>query len=209
MTPRHHPTPPSATRRPPSNAPHRSGPRATVPKGEARSAYLTAFHASVLVTLKKNPSPSVRAAANDVAGFGVARLLRERFEHKLARHHDPVQYGRTAAINLYHDWLRREAVQRGQGARRTTVVVSGGAMDEFDFVDASVDGADTAVMRADIDRLVRVIRRYVSARDWDVFWRVHYDGWTTVQVANHCGLRRETISRIIHDVSETLSMVLA
>lgn len=209
MTTHPHSPLPSARRRSRISSDRVSHLGQTTLTGAARSAYLSAFHGAILDTLRKHPSRRVREAAGDVAGFGVTRLLSDRFDQKVRAYPDPVRHGRSAAANLFHDWLRREAVQRGEGARRATRVVSSDAVEGFDPVDASVEGSRVAIAKADLERVERVVLRHVGARDWAIYALVHRDGWTTVDVARLYGLRRETISRIIRDVRETLATVLA
>ena len=174
-----------------------------------KDAYINAFYGAVLDTLKRNGSRKARAVAGDVAGFGVTRLMGERFEEKSRIHTDPIRYGRSAAVNLFYDWLRREAVARGEGARRTAKVLSFDAWEGFDVLDGSIEGTRAAIAAADLERLERIILQYVSARDWAIYCLVHRHGWTTVAVGELYNLRRETISRIIRDVKETLAVVLA
>jgi DNA-directed RNA polymerase specialized sigma24 family protein len=182
-----------------------STPRAkTTTQKRAAQAYAAAFYDAVHGVLVRE-----RSDALDVAGFAVERLLEHNLAGKMRQYPDPAMYGRKNARGAAIDYDRQQAADRGEGARRTTVVYSFAHFPEFDTVDATDEGIAGAVAKADVERYERLILQYVSKRDWNMFALVKRDGWTTVDVANLHGLRRETVSRIIGDVRDTLEMVLA
>lgn len=170
----------------------------------AARTYVAAFYDAVYGVLVCK-----RSDAQDVAGFAAERLLEHNFAAKMRQYPDPAMYGRKNARNAAIDYDRQQAADRGEGARRTTTVHSFEYLQEFDVADATDDVTWGAIAKADLERFERLILQYVRRRDWDMFTLVNRDGWTTVDVANLYGVRRETVSRIIGDVRDTLAMVLA
>lgn len=188
----------------------RHGFAGTAPRGQkaqrqmAQQLYVAAFYDAVLGVLVRE-----RSDAQDVAGFAAERLLEHNFAGKMRQYPDPAMYGRKNARNAAIDYDRQQAAARGEGARRTTAVYSFDFFQEFDVTDPTADGTWGAVAKADVERFERLILQYVGRRDWDVFTLVNRDGWRTVDVAHLYGVRRETVSRILRDVRDTLEMVLS
>ncbi len=174
-----------------------------------KDAYINAFAGAVRSTLAKSKSLEMRADAAEVAGFGVERLLTHRTVDKMRAYPDPVRYGRSAAVNLWRDWNRRNAADRGEGALGGVIVTSYDELLEEDGAPSfGTDPADVAADRADAAAIVARVRVGVSERDWEIFILVTVEGWTTVEVARRFNLRRETVSRIISATRATMLAAL-
>lgn len=182
-----------------------SAPRGQKAKQQmAARTYATAFYDAVHGVLVRE-----RSDALDVAGFAVEALLEKGVAVQAARYPDAARYGRAHARNAAIDYDRRQAVDRGEGARRRRRVAS---------MESDVAGVERAVVRGvgwddavvaaiDMRNLLTGVPQTVSDRDLEVFFLVKVEGRTASSVAQDYGVRRETISRICSKVRAALAAV--
>ncbi len=168
---------------------------------QIRDEYATAFYVAVHGVLVRH-----RSDALDVAGYAVAGLLGKDFAAKAKRYPDPTRYGRAHARNVAADYDRRQAADRGEGARRGRRIASMDA-DVSGFERAVVRGIDwdnAVVMAIDIRNLLTGVPQSISAREFEAFYLVKVEGRTASSVAQQRGVRRETISRTCSKVRAAL-----
>ena len=164
--------------------------------------YATAFYLAVHGVLVRE-----RSDALDVAGFAVEGLLEKGVAVQAARYPDPARYGRAHARNAAIDYDRRQAVDRGEGARRRRRIAS---------MESDVAGVERAVVRGigwddavvaaiDMRDLLTGVPQTVTDRDLEVFFLVKVEGRAASAVARERGVRRETISRTCSKVRAALA----
>jgi len=147
-----------------------------------------------------------RRVSEDVVGFGAVRLL-TKLDEIMARYPDPARYARASFANLVHDWARREAAQRGEGARFGRSVASLGRAEERSverslevlrlFSDRDLD--DAVASRVDAQRLLARVRNCIHPRDWQVVWEIAAEGSMVRDVAARRGVHPSGISRRYHE----------
>ena len=163
-------------------------------KPTSRDLYVTIYHAELGRILSKQRI-SNGYDFNDVVSFGVIRLLKN-YERVVAMNPDPIQFARRSAKNLARDYRRRQAAQRGEGARNERQVGTldnGTSPDSIggfvpDFTDEFLDGCDRAEM---IDKISAALPQ----DQFDVLWEIEGLGKSVKKCADERGKRRETISR--------------
>jgi len=143
--------------------------------------------------------------SEDVVGFGAVRLL-TKLDEIMVRYPDPARYARASFAHLVHDWARREAAQRGQGARFGRSVASLEWADERSverslevvrlFSDRSLD--DAVASRVDAQRMLSQVRSCIHPRDWQVVWEIAAEGAMVRDVAARRGVHPSGISRRYH-----------
>jgi len=143
-----------------------------------------------------------RRVSEDVVGFGAVRLL-TKLDEIMARYPDPVRYARASFANLAADWARREAAQRGEGARFGRSVASLGQAEERSverslevlrlFSDRFLD--DAVASRIDAQRVLFRVRSCIRPRDWQVVWEIAAEGAMVREVAARRGVHPSGISK--------------
>ena len=166
----------------------------TINQPTNRDLYVTTYHAELGRLLSKQHISNGHDF-NDIVSFGIIRLLKN-YEKIVMRDPDPILFARRSAKNLARDYHRRQAAQRGEGARNERQISSlefdasndslGGLIP--DFTDEYLDKRD----RADqIDRISAALPQ----EQLDVLWEVEGLGKSVKKYADECGVRRETMSR--------------
>ena len=160
----------------------------------SRDAYVTAYHAELTRIF------STRRTVNghdvdDVISFAVLRLLK-KYDSVVAKNPDPIVFARRSIRNLGHDYHRRQAVQRGEGARNERAIGSldfGAAADSIGGVvpDFSAGYVD------EVERMQRIekISAALTPEQMRLLTLVDGHDMTVSEVAKIVGLRRETVSR--------------
>lgn len=143
--------------------------------------------------------------SEDVVGFGTVRLL-AKLDEIMDRYPDPARYARANFTNLAYDWTRREAVQRGDGARFGRSVMSLERAEVWSverslevlrlFSDRFMD--DAVASRVDAQRLLARVRECIHPRDWQVVWEIAAEGAMVREVAARRGVHPSGISRRYH-----------
>ncbi len=150
--------------------------------------------------------------ADDIAQHEVERLLR-RIDEVMATYPVAEVYASVRAGHAAQDHLRRNAVQRGEGARtskdadgrlrRGRVVLSGDAPVEAMYDGCLFDGladraaltAETIVDRFETHRLLEQAMLNLPADQVDVLTLVDGHGYTVKEAGALLGVARETASR--------------
>lgn len=150
--------------------------------------------------------------ADDIAQHEVERLLR-RIDEVMATYPVAEVYASVRAGHAAQDHLRRNAVQRGEGARTSTdadgrvrrgrVVLSGDAPGEavedgclFDRLpDSAASIAETVVDQFETHRLLEQALLTLPADQVDVLTLVDGHGYTVKEAGALLGVARETASR--------------
>ena len=166
----------------------------TTNRPTARDLYVTTYHAELGRLLSKQHISNGHDF-NDIISFGIIRLLKN-YEKIVVKDPDPILFARRSAKNLARDYHRRQAAQRGEGARNERQVGSldlGTSPDSLggvvpDFADDYLDERDRAEL---IDKISAVLPQ----DQLEVLWEVDGLGKSVKQFANEHGVRRETISR--------------
>jgi len=165
----------------------------------AQREYVAAFYDAVHGVLVRE-----RSDALDVAGFAAERLLKHKFTAKMRQYPDPAMYGRKNARNAAIDYDRRQAADRGEGARHGRGVDYLDAID-LDWTWVMVAGWEGVVATAiDVRRLLATLAPTITDRELRAYWLVKVEGRTVKSVAKQRGVRRETISRTCSKVHKAL-----
>jgi RNA polymerase sigma factor (sigma-70 family) len=159
-----------------------------------RENYIADVYAALRVNLRRSVSPDT---VDEVLQQEALRLM-ESLDSVMRRYPQPEAYahvrgsGRRALI----DHLRKEAVQRGAGARNTRIVLD----IDSEYGSPASAGPDLAEEFVEADASARLLAQAlvkVPARDAALLWRVKAEGVTVVEAAAEVGIVRETASRKI------------
>jgi RNA polymerase sigma factor (sigma-70 family) len=160
----------------------------------SRDTYVTAYHAELSRILSNRRTVNGHDV-DDVISFAVLRLLK-KYDSIVAKNPDPIVFARRSIRNLGHDFHRREAVQRGEGARNERAI---GSLDVGVTTDASggVVPDFSAGYVDDIERMQQIekISAALTPEQMRLLTLVDGHDMTVSEVAKIVGLRRETVSR--------------
>ena len=185
-----------------------------VPSKAARDSYTETFYRRIRELLR---ATNTSGDADDIASAEVVSLL-EKLPTVMASYADPYVYAsvRASAGRAATDFLRKQSVQAGRGARNERRVVNGDGIyhdifaDHYDgqpgvngrqgtyfsvFSAELPDVEGSIVDRFESDRLMRRALTSVPPDQREVLMLVDYMGYTVTAVAKKLGLRRETIAR--------------
>ena len=185
-----------------------------VPSKAARDAYTETFYRRIGELLR---ATNTSGDADDIASAEVVSLL-EKLPTVMASYVDPYVYAsvRAGAGRAAVDYLRKQSVQAGRGARNQRRVVNGDGIfhdiyaDHYDgqpgvngrqgtyftvFSAELPDFEGSIVDRYESDRLMHQALMSVPPDQREVLMLVDYMGYTVTAVAKKLGLRRETIAR--------------
>lgn len=159
-----------------------------------RDTYVTIYHAELGRILSKQRITN-GYDFDDIVSFGVTRLLKT-YDKVVVKNPDPILLARRSAKNLARDFHRRQAAQRGEGARNERQVGSlefGVTGESFggivpDFTEEYLDECERADM-------IETIFTTLPSDQREVLWEVEALGKNVTHVAKEHGVRRETISR--------------
>ena len=160
----------------------------------SRDAYVTAYHAELSRILSNRRTVNGHDV-DDVISFAVLRLLK-KYDSIVAKNHDPIVFARRSVRNLGHDYHRRQAVQRGEGARNERTIgsldlgvnteASGGVVPDF-----AAGYVDEVERMQQIDKISAVL----TADQMRLLMLVDGHDMSVSEVAKIDGLCRETVSR--------------
>jgi DNA-directed RNA polymerase specialized sigma24 family protein len=112
---------------------------------------------------------------------------------------DPAVYATVRVGHAHVSWLRREGVQRAEGARRGRRVDSIDARPidgpAFDVGGDPDDTVDTVIRSFDVAEIRGLLDEHLDARDVDLLVEVKGHGVSVADLARRQGLARETVSR--------------
>ena len=184
------------------------------PSKAARDAYTETFYRRIRALLR---ATNTSGDTDDIASAEVVSLL-EKLPTVMASYADPYVYAsvRASAGRATVDYLRKQSVQAGRGARNQRRVVNGDGIfhdifaDHYDgqpgvngrqgtyfsvFSAELPDVEGSIVDRFESDRLMRQALMSVPRDQREVLMLVDYMGDTVTAVAKTLGLRRETVAR--------------
>ena len=185
-----------------------------VPSKAARDAYTETFYRRIRGLLR---ATNKSGDADDIASAEVISLL-EKLPTVMASYEDAFVYAsvRFKSGRAATDYLRKQSVQAGRGARNERRVVNGDGIyhdifaDHYDgqpgvngrqgtyfsvFSAELPDVEGSIVDRFESDRLMGQALTSVPPDQREVLMLVDYMGYTVTAVAKKLGLRRETIAR--------------
>ena len=185
-----------------------------VPSKAARDAYTATFYKRIRALLR---ATNTSGDADDIASAEVVSLL-EKLPTVMASYADPYVYAsvRASAGRAVTDYLRKQSVQAGRGARNQRRVVNGDGIyhdicaDHYDgqpgvngrqgtyfsvFSAELPDVEGSIVDRFESDCLMRQALMSVPSDQREVLMLVDYMGYTVTTAASILGLRRETVAR--------------
>lgn len=132
---------------------------------------------------------------DDIVSFATLELM-TRLPQVIARHPDPLAYAGLRFRDVSRDYGRRQAAQRGEGARHTRTVASLDATVRVEPPQAVV--TDDAVVQAIDDRLqVSRVMAALTGRERQVLVLCCAHDLTTEEAARRLGCARETVSRAL------------
>ena len=159
-----------------------------------RDTYICAYREELL-RLFGNRTRVYGHDVDDIVSYAV-ELVMEQIDFIYGKYPDPVVFARRQYTNKIHDYRRRIASQRGEGARFSR------AIDSFDMMsnpDASVPGvidfSDSVVESMERDEQMGRLRDVLSDKEMEIVWLVDGHDMTVKDAAKRLGLRRETVSR--------------
>jgi len=159
-----------------------------------RDTYICAYREELLRLFGKRTRVNGHDV-DDIVSYAV-ELVMEQIDFVCGKYPDPVVFARRQYTNKIHDYRRRIASQRGEGARFSR------AIDSFDMMsnpDASVPGvidfSDSVVESMERDEQMGRLREVLSDKEMEIVWLVDGHDMTVKDAAKRLGLRRETVSR--------------
>jgi RNA polymerase sigma factor (sigma-70 family) len=132
---------------------------------------------------------------DDIVSYATLELL-ARLPQVIVRHPDPLVYAAIRFRDVAHDYGRRQAAQRGEGARRTRVVASLDPAHHPERVHAQYSD-DALAQGVDDRRRVSTVMSALSARERQVLTMCCAEDLTAEEVARRLGCARETVSRAL------------
>ena len=132
---------------------------------------------------------------DDIVSYATVELM-TRLPQVIARHPDPFVYAGMRFRDVSRDYGRRQAAQRGEGARRTRTVASLNTTVRVEPLQIVV--TDDAVVQAIDDRLqVSRVMAALTDRERQVLALCCAHDLTTEEAARRLGCARETVSRAL------------
>lgn len=159
-----------------------------------RDTYICAYR-SELMRLFGNRTRVHGHDVDDIVSYAV-ELVMEQIDFIVGKYPDPVIFARRQYTNKIHDYRRRIASQRGEGARFSRSIDSYDVMANPDAsVPSVIDFSDTVVEEMERDEAMGRLRGVLSEKEMEIVMMVDGHDYTVTDVAGHFGVRRETISR--------------
>ena len=138
----------------------------------------------------------------DVIQYTIVELL-GRIAFIMSKYPDPAHYVGARLSNVVTDHGRRQAAQRGEGARFDRTV--GSANDEHTArkIEQFANG-DSFDVADHLDKiaLVQKVKTVLTAEEQRIFNLVYVKGLSVTEVAKIVGKRRETVSRSLSDAKK-------
>ena len=138
----------------------------------------------------------------DVIQYTIAELL-GRISFIMGKYPDPAHYVGARLSNVVTDYGRRQAAQRGEGARFDRTVSSANEKHTARKIEQFVNG-DSLDIADHLDKiaLVKKAKGVLSTEQQRILDLVAVDGISVTEVAKILGKRRETVSRSLSDAKK-------
>ena len=168
---------------------------------EAQASYLAEFDAGIARCL------GARRDARDIGSRAVVEVA-TRIDDSMRKHRDPRVLARRMYNNSAKDYWRRDAAQRGEGARRTRKVVAfpsrineTGDEQVIDIIDRHAINPETqAILRAEC----RVAIAHISPVAAKGFMLTAIAGYNQGEAAKFVGVTRPYLSRLIKQSAQNM-----
>ena len=159
-----------------------------------RDTYICAYRSELLRLFGKRTRVNGHDV-DDIVSYAV-ELVMEQIDFIVGKYPDPVVFARRQYTNKIHDYRRRIASQRGEGARFSRAIDSYDVMANPDAsVPSVIDFSDSVVESMERDEAMGRLREVLSDKEMEIVMMVDGHDYTVKEVAGHFGVRRETISR--------------
>jgi RNA polymerase sigma factor (sigma-70 family) len=121
----------------------------------------------------------------------------------MSKYPDPAHYVGARLASVVIDHSRRQAAQRGEGARFDRKVTSADEVHTARKLQEVVSG-DSFDLADHLDKitLVQKVQRVLTAEEQRMFDLVYVKGLSVTEVAEIVGKRRETVSRKLSDAKK-------
>ena len=138
----------------------------------------------------------------DVIQYTIVELL-GRITYIMNKYPDPAHYVGARLSNVVTDHSRRQAAQRGEGARFERTVASANEEHTARKIEQFVNG-DSLDIADHLDKiaLVQKVKTLLTAEEQRIFDLVYLKGLSVTEAAKIIGQRRETVSRRLSDAKE-------
>jgi len=168
--------------------------RQQIPAGE----YITRF-STALRGRFNGRSLYIGHEVNDIVSYATLELC-GKVVQVMAKHPCPVTYSMLRYRNVIIDYNRRQAAQRGEGARRNRK----GSSTEIAHMSAEIErslsrGISNFTDQVDERRFVEQVLVGLPTFQQKVLRLCAMDGHTTISAARILGVRRETVSRAFNN----------
>ena len=163
-----------------------------------QDAYVLSFY-NALVTRFGGHTTYKGQEVADVIQFAVVELL-SRVTYIMGKYSNPVHYAAARFANVNTDHARRQAAQRGEGARFERKVGSAD-VDHTARQLESIVSSDQFDIAEHLDNksLVKDVLSVLSEVQQRAVILVFVEGYSVTEAAKILGKRRETVSRILRD----------
>ena len=173
----------------------------TIQTKKRQDAYVIGVHKALTVRFGNRATYKGQEVA-DVIQYTIVELL-GRITYIMSKYPDPAHYVGARLANVVTDHSRRQAAQRGEGARFDRKVTSANEehtarkLEQFVWGD-SFDIAD----HLDKIALVQKVNNVLSVEQQHILDLVVVKGLSVTEVAKIVGKRRETVSRNLSDAKK-------
>lgn len=190
-----------------SNATHQQHPKIHLQPEEQE--YIQAVHARLRKTLAQRARANRLGLNPDEVVNRCIEKLQLRLAYYMGKYSDPVFCANALAKSAFEDYWRDEAIQSGEGARKTRYWERGDAnLFDDDPDSGTVFDNEAGSMLApesfiDTDlflEFVSALRDAVGERTWNAFMSIYRDGLTQGEAAVAADMSRETLNRKLADM---------
>lgn len=173
----------------------------TIQTKKRQEAYVIGVH-NALAARFGNHSKYKGQEVADVIQYTIAELL-GRISFIMGKYPDPAHYVGARLSNVVTDYGRRQAAQRGEGARFDRTVSSANEKHTARKIEQFVNG-DSLDIADHLDKiaLVKKAKGVLSTEQQRILDLVAVDGFSVTEVAKILGKRRETVSRSLSDAKK-------
>jgi RNA polymerase sigma factor (sigma-70 family) len=180
---------------------HNNPSNRTIQTKKRQDAYVIGVH-KALADRFGNRSTYRGQEVADVIQYTIVELL-GRISYIMSKYPDPAHYVGARLSNVVTDFGRRQAAQRGEGARYERKVASANEEHTARRIEQFVSG-DSLDIADHLDKiaLVKKVKGVLSAEQQRILDLVVVKGLSVTEVAKIVGKRRETVSRNLSDAKK-------
>jgi RNA polymerase sigma factor (sigma-70 family) len=180
---------------------HNNPSNRTIQTKKRQDAYVIGVHRA-LADRFGNRSTYRGQEVADVIQYTIVELL-GRISYIMGKYPDPAHYVGARLSNVVTDFGRRQAAQRGEGARYERKVASANEEHTARKIEQFVSG-DSLDIADHLDKiaLVKKVKGVLSAEQQRILDLVVVKGLSVTEVAKIVGKRRETVSRNLSDAKK-------